>query len=170
VGKVAFFAKRPNVMPNANNNNSMKTALIKSIGLNIIFVITILITSSVQTFNDELKQIIKSIDDTWTVDIDTETNFNHITLKSGTFVGLMRLKKNNDLIEYYIYKPLNDNLTNEILHYHTLASCALSGTDYKYEILKFKDYLLFLPMYPCWSNGYSEDGKKLIVEMVSKLK
>jgi hypothetical protein len=152
------------------DNHNMNTTLIKSIGLNIFLFVTILSTSSGQTFKDELKQTINSIDDSWTVDIDTETKFNHITLKSGTFVGLMRLKKNNALIEYYIYKPINDSLTNEILQYHMLASCALIGIDFKSEILKFKDYLLFLPMYPCWSNGYSEDAKKLICEMVTKLK
>jgi len=150
----------------------MKITLTKYIKLCLLLFISILTISSgqTQTFKHELKQTINSIDDSWTVEIDTEPQYKHITLVSGTFVGLMKLKKNKALIEYYIYKPANDSLKNEILQYHMYASCTLSSTNYKHEVLKFKDYLLFLPMYPCWTNGYSEDAKKLIGKLVTKLK
>lgn len=157
-------------MPNLVNNHNMKTILIKPIGLSIILFVSFLSAPSRQTFKDELKQTINSIDNSWIVDFDTEVKYNHLILKSGTFLGLMRLKKNKDLIEYYIYNPINESLTNEILQYHMSASCTISNNNNKHEILKFKEYLLFLPMYPCWKNGYSEDAKKLIDKMVEKLK
>lgn len=130
----------------------------------------IFLTSFKNSFQDELKQIVYSVDSSWTVEFDSESKFDHSILISGNYFGLLKLKKNDDYINYYIFKPHNERLKDEILKYQMLASCTLSNIDNKIEILKIKGYLLFLPMYPCWSSGYSRESKELIEKLVSKYK
>lgn len=139
--------------------------------LSLVLLASILFASCVQTtFLDELKQKVNTIDNSWTVAIDTIQKFKHPSLVSGTCLGRMTLTKKGESFHYNIYKTSNDSLKNEIRELHMLASCGLSKTDYKTEVLTFKDHVLFLPVYPCWSNGYSEEAKMVIGKLVKELK
>lgn len=139
--------------------------------ISLVILVSILFTSFKQTtFQDELKQKVNTIDNSWTVTIDTIQKFKHPSLVSGTCVGRMTLTKKGESFHYNIYKQNKDSLKNEIREIHLLASCGLSKNDYKNEVLTFKDHVLFLPVYPCWSNGYSEEAKMLIGKLVKELK
>ena len=133
----------------------------------ILFLITTIVTYGQTTFT-ELKQIIKKVDATWTSNIDTINKNKHIGLASGKSIGFLKLTKNSDEIEYCIYEALNDSFYSGIENYQDFANCVQTTTSRK--ILNFKNYILFLPMTPCWTNGYSEEEKILIEKLSLRLK
>ena len=132
-----------------------------------MFLTTTFVTHA-QTSLAELKQIFKQVDKTWTCDIDTVDKNKHAMLVSGKSIGTLKLKKNSDEVEYFIYTALTDSFFSEIENYHDLASCKQSNK--KRQILNFKNYVLFLPMMPCWTSGYTEEEKRLIEKATLKLK
>ena len=129
----------------------------------IVFLKTIVASYS-QTSLKELKQVIFKVDSSWIISIDTVNKNKHSALVSGESIGILKFKKNGDEFEYYIYTAFNNRFSTEIEYYHKFASCAF--TTKKYRNLKYKKYILFLPMYPCWTGGYSEEEKKLIEKLV----
>ena len=131
----------------------------------IVFLTTIAVSYG-QTFLKELKQIIIKVDPSWTISIDTVNKNEHSALVSGKSIGLLKFKKNSDEFEYYIYIPLNGRFNSEIEYYHAFASCLFTVRNNRNLI--FKNYILFLPMYPCWTGGYSEEEKRLIEKLVVK--
>ena len=133
-----------------------------------LLLLTITVTAYGQTSLTELNQTMKQLDSSWTCAIDTVNKNKHAMLISGKSIGILKLKKNSDEVEYFVYTALNDNFFSEVENYHDLASCAQTNKTRK--ILNFKSYLLFLPMTPCWTSGYSEEEKRLIEKVALKLK
>lgn len=139
----------------------------KYIFICLVFIIDIA-SSFGQSSLTELQKVIKNVDNSWTSEIDLNNKNKHITLVSGESIGVLKLKKDSNEIEYYIYCPLSDTFKSEIKSYHKLASCAFISANNR--TLKFKNYILLLPMYPCWISGYSEEEKEFIEKLLIKFK
>ena len=110
----------------------------------------------------------------WVLKIDTTHSDSLVSpslIKSGTFNGFVTLAyKDLHTIEFFLFYSENDSVfTYEIGNYLNHASCALSkkhqAKNYYYKI---DNYYLFLPMYPCWTPGYSKKSKKQILKLFGK--
>jgi len=129
-----------------------------------------------QTNTELITELENKINSSWTVKIDTTVSdsfSNSSLLNSGVFEGMVLLSnRNNNVIKFLLFYSENDSVfTNEIGNYLDHASC---GPPQKYQpasyYFKFEKYYLFLPLYPCWSPGYSTENKKQILRLYGKAK
>ncbi|HIP36838.1 MAG TPA: TPM domain-containing protein [Crocinitomix sp.] len=119
--------------------------------------------------SNELKSEIQNIAGVkWIVKINDSLEFSHPYLKKGEYISTLTINSENDTIKFLLYTSSDSTFENEITEYHMLASCSLSKENYKFKTYKNLNYFLFLPSYPCWNNGYSENGKEMIRKMFKK--
>ena len=116
-----------------------------------------------------LVDLVKELDKTWTLKIDTSTKAQKGLIFGGHCVGFMILKKGKQEITYCVYQSLSNNFDKSIHQTQKLASCSSIGLTEKNQIAKQKDLFIFLSIYPCWSE-YSEEAKKLIQKTFTKLR
>lgn len=88
-------------------------------------------------------------------------------IKSGEFKGVATVFIDSTKFNLLIFTTSNDSILREQVNsFHNHASCTLSK-DYNlfHTIYKIKDFYLFLPMYPCWTSGYSDKMKRVMEKL-----
>jgi hypothetical protein len=141
---------------------------LKNIGL-IFFLFCLTSNLFGQTQITHLVDLVKEVDNTWTLKIDTSTKAQKGLIFGGQCVGFMIFTKGKQVITYCVYQSLSNNFDSSIHHTQKLASCSIIGLTEKNQIAKQKDLIIFLSIYPCWSE-YSEEAKKLIQKTFTKLR
>jgi hypothetical protein len=141
---------------------------LKQIGL---FFLLFCLTSNLfgQSKITYLADLIKGLDKTWALKIDTSRKAQKSLIIGGQCVGFLNFTKGSQEITYCVYQSLNNNIDSTIRQTQKLASCSSIGLKEKNQIVKRNDLFIFLSIYPCWSE-YSVDGKKLIKKVFTKLK
>jgi hypothetical protein len=126
-----------------------------------------------QSVLDQLKDHLKSIDSTIvSIELDTlesaKSDFNGLSLlRSGKFKGVLTIVLDeNSGFRLLVYSSEDDSaFRKEVETFHMHASCR--GRDYNNVDLYMRGgYYFFLPMYPCWTIGYTGKGKKILSELL----
>ena len=120
-----------------------------------------------QTKLIHLADLLKGLDKTWTLKIDTSKKKQKSLPIGGQNLGFLIFTKGKQEITYCVYKSLNNNIDSSIHLTQKLASCGIIGLTQKDRIIKNNKFVIFLSIYPCWSN-YTDDAKKLIEKIFTK--
>jgi hypothetical protein len=118
---------------------------------------------------ENLIKRIKSLDNSWKLEIDTSKKAKIATLYGGQNIGYIILTKAKEEITFCVYKSTNKNIENSIKQTQKLASCGVIGLTEKNQIAKQNNLVIFLSIYPCWTT-YSENSRKLINNIFTELK
>jgi len=113
--------------------------------------------------------LIKDLDKTWQLQIDTSRKTKKSLIIGGQCVGFLTLTKGKEEITYCVYQSLSNNIDSSIRQTQKLASCSVIGLTEKNQIAKRNGLVFFLSIYPCWTE-YSDDAKKLIQKTFTKLR
>ena len=114
-----------------------------------------------------LANSLKNVDKAWVLKIDSSKKARKNLVIDDDFAGFLIFTKGKQQIKLCVYQYSHDK-EKWILQIQKLASCSSIGLTEKNQIAKIKGLIIFLPVYPCWSD-YSEDGKKLIQRVFTKL-
>lgn len=137
-------------------------------------VLTFLLFSLTSTLFGQSKiihiaDLIRGLDKTWTLKIDTSRKTKKSLIVGGQNLGFLTFTKGEQEITYCVYQSLSNNIDSSIRQTQKLASCNTIGLTEKNQIVKRNDFVIFLSIYPCWTE-YSDDAKKLIQKTFTKLK
>jgi len=85
----------------------------------------------------QLADLIKGLDKTWTLKIDTSKKAQKSLIFNWQSVGFLTFRKGKDEIAYCVYKSLKDNIDSSIRQTQKLASCSAISWVEKNRIIKY---------------------------------
>lgn len=156
------------------------STLKNSISLIILFFILIInpvySQENIHKFVLELNDL---TDTNWKFKIDTtkitKEEINSLSqINAGNYIGIIEVYL-KDTFQFSLLVFSSNNivkLSEEVSNYHRLSNCSLTEDydDGYNAIIKYDNLVVFLPMYPCWSNGYSNKSKILIKKFAQHYK
>ncbi|MBC7935072.1 MAG: hypothetical protein H7Y86_06905 [Rhizobacter sp.] len=122
-----------------------------------------------QSKTSELENIIKSIDNSWELKIDTPRKDQNSFILNGQKVEFLTVTKGKQEITFCLSQSFGEKTEISIRKAQNLASCGAIGLNEKNQIAKMGDLFIFLSIYPCWSE-YSDAEKEFIQRIFTKLK